>query len=78
MHMGLGGKRSTSPAWTQDIGNGNTDLIVQFHDHPEFRGAANTMMRLIDIHGIEKLQRSGIVGQGSGTTLSLIDECLPG
>jgi len=61
-----GGTRNTSPIWTQEINNGDTDLIVQFHDHAEFRGAVNAMIHLIDVHGIEELQRVGIVGHGSG------------
>lgn len=71
----LGGTRNTSPIWTQEINNGDTDLIVQFYDHAEFRGAVNAMIRLIDIHGIEELQRVGIVGHGSGMGLSSIDVC---
>jgi hypothetical protein len=71
----LGGTRTTSPTWTHEINNGNTDLIVQFHDHFEFRGAVNAMIRLIDVHGIEKLQRVGVVGQGSGMNPSSIDVC---
>jgi hypothetical protein len=30
-------------------------------------------MQLIQTHGVEKLQRVGIVGQGSGIVLSLVD-----
>lgn len=61
---------STSPTWTHEIDNGNhTDLIVQFHDRYEFRGAVNSLMHLIHAHGIEKLQRVGIIGQGSGMVL---------
>ena len=70
-----GGTRKTSPTWTHEINNGSTNLIVQFHDQTEFRGAVNAMIRLIDIHGIEKLQRVGIVGQGSGMNPSSIDVC---
>jgi hypothetical protein len=33
------------------------------------------MIRLIDVHGIEELQRVGIVGQGSGMGPSSIDVC---
>jgi hypothetical protein len=71
----LGGTRNTSPVWTQEINNGDTDLIVQFHDHAEFRGAVNAMIHLIDIHGIEELRRVGIVGHGSGMSPSSIDVC---
>ena len=74
--MVLGGTRNTSPIWTHEIKNGNTDLIVQFHDHAEFRGAVNALIRLIDVHGIEELQRVGIVGHGSGMDPSSIDVCL--
>jgi len=70
-----GGTRNTSPIWTQEINNGNTDLIVQFHDHSEFRGAVNALIRLIDVHGIDKLRRVGIVGQGSGMNSSSIGVC---
>jgi hypothetical protein len=67
-----------SPTWTHKIGNNgnNTELIVQFHDHPEFRGAANAMMRLIEAHGVEKLRRVGIVGHGSGIDLFTVNVCL--
>lgn len=72
----IGAVPSTSPTWTHEIDNGNhTDLIVQFHDRLEFRGAANAMMRLIHVHGIEELRRVGIIGQGSGTITSPVGAC---
>jgi len=41
------------------------ELVVQFHNSTEVRGVANAMMRLIERHGVEELQRVGIACHGS-------------
>lgn len=63
----LSGTRSTLPSWTHEVGNGSMNLIIQFHDPSDMRGAVNAMIRLIEAHGLEKLQRVGIASQGSST-----------
>lgn len=43
------------------------NLMIQFHDSTDLRGVVNAMMRLIERHGVEQLQRVGISSHGSGT-----------
>jgi hypothetical protein len=59
--------RNVSPTWTHEFSNGNMELVIQFHDSTEARGVANAMIRLIERHGVEDLQRVGISCHGSGT-----------
>lgn len=56
---------SFSPTWVHTFSNGNMDMVVQFHDSTEARGVANALMRLIERHGIEHLQRVGVACHGS-------------
>ena len=57
--------RNLSPTWAHEFSNGNMELVLQFHDSTEVRGVANALMRLIERHGIEDLQRVGIACHGS-------------
>jgi hypothetical protein len=41
------------------------ELVLQFHDSTEVRGVANALVRLIERHGIDDLQRVGIACHGS-------------
>jgi hypothetical protein len=41
------------------------ELVLQFHESTEIRGVANALVRLIERHGIEDLQRVGIACHGS-------------